>query len=322
MNESYDKPFTRALQNSTEQSQVELDETDPECFVFFKKYIDPIMYVVIIICGLVLNGTLLAIFARHKEIRTTANIMILNLALCDILNVCINAPVHYVYPYYRKKLHILTCRTLLAARQFFSSISAISLVALSIQRFCATFSFTHRKFFNNKCRTVLLVVLVWAISLVISVLPTFMWEYYERMCSYYRNPNTTKVVVVISAILYCVVYLGFMVGFNLLTARRLRLSAQEMPGEMRNKIKSCRNKSASVVTSMAVLYVMSYVPYWIWSLVVYCYELNRHTGLALFTEYMFKYLLFAHSCFNPVALYISSNTFKRLFRRYLCCSGN
>ena len=322
VNDSWAKSFANALQNSTQQSKVEMNVTDPEYVVIFTNYIDPVMLAVIIISGLVLNGTLLTIFVRHREIRTTANIMILNLAICDILNVCINAPIHYVYPHYRNNLPILTCRFFMSARQFLSSISAISLVALSIQRFCATFSFNERKFLSNKCQTGLFIGLVWAISLVASVAPTFIKEYYERVCSNHHETKVMKTAVVTSAIFYCVVYLALIVSFNLLTARRLRLSAQQMLGEHWHKIKSGRNKSASVVTSMAVLYVVSYVPYWIWCVVVFCYELNKHTGVVLCTGYVAKYLLFAHSCLNPVALYISSNTFKSYFRRYLCYSRN
>ena len=321
MNDSDVKSLSNASQGTTDKSPAELDGSDPECFVFFKTYIDPAMYVVIIIIGLILNGTLLLIFARHREIRTTANIMILHLAICDVLNICINGPIHYVFPYYGYDIqNRFICGSLVVARQLLSCISALSLVALSIQRFCATFPRIHGIFLNNKCIIGLFVVLVWVLSLGMSLPPIFMEEVFEHFCSSYKNIEAARAMVLLSTISYCVVFLAFIVIFNLLTARRLRRSAQQIPGENLHKVKNSREKSANVMTSLCVLYIVSYVPHWVWCTVVYCYELNRHTGVVLFTEYLFKYLLFAHACFNPVALYISSSVFKKLFRRYMCCS--
>ena len=57
------------------------------------------MYVLIISMGCVWNGALLLIFARHREIRTTANTMILNLAVCDLVNLVTVAPVKFLYHY-------------------------------------------------------------------------------------------------------------------------------------------------------------------------------------------------------------------------------
>ena len=322
MEDSKFKWLKNALKNTTDKSTVQLDEPSPECFLIFKTYIDPVIYLIIVITGLALNGTLLLIFARHREIRTTSNVMIFNLAICDFLNICINAPMHYMFPYYHNKLNMFSCRVTYGCRQFFSCISAISLAALSVQRFCATFPRTHGKLANSKCRIGLYVVLVWVSALGISVPPICVSKVYKYLCSNYGSANPAIVMVVLYAIFYCIVFLAFIVIFNLLTARRLRVSAQQIPGENLQNVKCLRKKSANIVTSLAILYVVSHAPYWIWCAVVYSYKINRLNEIVLFTQYVFKYLLFAHACFNPVALYKCSNTFKRLFRRHVCCSEN
>ncbi|KAJ9576738.1 hypothetical protein L9F63_025366 [Diploptera punctata] len=293
---------------------------DPDYFVIYKTYVDPAIYVIIIILGLTFNGTLLIMFLRHKEIRTTGNIMILNLTVCDLLNICINAPLHYSFHYYKNELNnVLLCRIITAVRQFFRCVSASSLLALSVQRYCATNP--RVQYFNSRCRVASFVLVVWVFPLGVAVPPSVTWDFYRRMCSYYnKNNTTTRLVIILTAVLYCVVFPALVLGFNLLTARRLRHSAHAFPGETGHSIKSRRKRSAGVVTSLAVLYVISYVPYWVWCSFVYNYDVDRHSGVVLFTEYVFKYLLFADACFNPLTLYFTSITFKNMFRRYMCCS--
>jgi hypothetical protein len=77
--------------NSTKQRTVY--RTQGENFPVLVTYINPTVYTLILAVGMILNGVLLLIFKRHRVIRTTANIMILNLNMSDILNLCMSAPV-------------------------------------------------------------------------------------------------------------------------------------------------------------------------------------------------------------------------------------
>jgi hypothetical protein len=58
---------------------------EPEEFQPFNYYIDPALYLVVLIVGLIGNGILLFMFVRHLEIRTRSNIMIINLVVCDLV---------------------------------------------------------------------------------------------------------------------------------------------------------------------------------------------------------------------------------------------
>jgi hypothetical protein len=58
---------------------------EPEEFQLFNYYIDPALYLVVLIVGLIGNGILLFIFVRHREIRTRFNIMIISLVVCDLV---------------------------------------------------------------------------------------------------------------------------------------------------------------------------------------------------------------------------------------------
>ena len=74
-------------------------------------YIDTNMYTLILVVGLLGNGMLLFIFVRHRKIRTAANLMIIHLAICDIINLSINAPLHFYFKYDNGSCEsLMTCR--------------------------------------------------------------------------------------------------------------------------------------------------------------------------------------------------------------------
>ena len=127
------------------------------------------MYVLIISMGCVWNGALLLMFARHREILTTANTMILNLAVCDLVNLVMVAPVRFLYHYpHGWPDHVDICRSILAFQQWILCASALSVVALSVQR-SHMVAFHRLTAKHTTAVTTLYVLLIWIISLGISL---------------------------------------------------------------------------------------------------------------------------------------------------------
>lgn len=56
------------------------------------KFIIPVIFALIFLCGVVGNGLLIAIVLRNKEMRNTPNILILSLALGDLVLITISVP--------------------------------------------------------------------------------------------------------------------------------------------------------------------------------------------------------------------------------------
>jgi hypothetical protein len=79
--------------------------------------------------------------------------------------------------------------------------------------------------------------------------------------------------------------------------------------------------SARTVTFLTLVLVLTYCPLWLWTAVVYWTDPDRQSAIVLVSECVTKYLLFANGCFNPMALYVASETFSKLPKRYLCCSA-
>ncbi|KDR24382.1 neuromedin-B receptor-like [Zootermopsis nevadensis] len=295
-----------------------------EITVYFRDYIDPPVYIVILVTGLTCNIILLLMFAQKKEIRTAPNIMIFNIVIADVLNLTFNLPLQYFGFYYPSYVRLSepVCVLFVTLRCMFTSASALSVVALSAQRFCATLPAFH----NLKARsrsssliiTIVYILLVWAAASSI-VLPDTLRE---KVCD--DNPaeksgrKSAKVVSLHEFVVYCFALPGIMFIFTFLTARRLKQSAKEIPGDVRHKThEKARNRGAKVVTALCVVFTISYVPFFMWGRIATTLGLDRLELSYRVLDNLTYYLLFSNPCFNPLALYVTSHTFRRLFNGYL-----
>jgi gastrin-releasing peptide receptor/bombesin-like receptor 3 len=310
-------------QNISEQ---DFNVSEGDDFYALKTYVNPAIYILIMTVGLVQNGTLIFIFLRHREIRTTANTMLFNLAVSDILNLSISAPLFCMFHYPHNDLaDVTSCRLYTAGRHFLLCVSALSVLALSVQRFCITSpKLLYSRSMNWSLTTspMLYVLAVWLLALLIA-LPMFLSQgVYGYLCSSNTDESPTRVLFLLYALMFCVLLPSLMFFLSMLTARRLRKSAEIMPCALRHVTQEhARVRSAKIVTFLAIVFVVTYFPLWLWAAVVYWTDPNRQSAPVLISEYVTKYLLFANGCFNPTALCIASRTFRRLFRRYLCCSA-
>ena len=281
---------------------------------------DLCMYVLLISIGCVWNGTLLVMFARHREIRTTANAMILNLAVCDLVNLVTVAPVRYLFHYPdRRPENGDLCRSLSLLQHWILCASALSVVALSVQRsrMVAFHRLTEK---HTAAVTVLYVLLTWIISLCIALPFGVVWQIHEYLCGVYMDNHATNIMSLVDFALYCLVMPFLMFYFNLALARRIKESLRNLVGCVNSGSRELvRRRSANVVTVLSVLFVVAHLPYFVWWIYVYWTGARRSNSTILALEYTCKHMLFLNSCFNPMALYLTSSTFRRLFRRYLCC---
>jgi hypothetical protein len=166
--------------------------------------------------------------------------------------------------------------------------------------------------------TISYILLVWAAASSIVLADTLR----EKVCD--DNPaeksgrKSAKVVSLHEFLVYCFALPGIMFIFTLLTARRLKKSAKEIPGDARQKThEDARNRGAKVVTALCVVFTISYVPFFMWGRIATTLGLDRLELPYRILDNITYYLLFSNPCFNPLALYVTSHTFRRLFNGYL-----
>ncbi|PSN35969.1 hypothetical protein C0J52_25239 [Blattella germanica] len=292
----------------------------------FQFYVYPVVYSIILFIGMVGNGTLFFIFYHHKEVRTVPNIMVFNLAIADVFNLFFNAPMYYMIKYHNEAIYMggYGCKTLAVLRFLNHAVIELSVVAISAQRYFATLSAIR---IGNKCCnivpqtcTIIYVAVVWAIALGIALFPVFyVLDFPNGVCyPEVRNNGVARAFYVATFVFDCIVLPILLLIFSFSTARILNKSARELPSELRNsRQEAARYRSARVVTALAVAYLVSFIPRCILSFVTSFTHLNKKSVLLMYIDEFTNYLIFSNSCLNPIALYVASRVFRKLFNQYI-----
>ncbi|KAJ9577207.1 hypothetical protein L9F63_006181 [Diploptera punctata] len=301
--------------------------TFEEMEMIFRVYVYPCVYFTILAIGIVGNGTLLLMFARHKEIRTGPNVMVLNLAVTDVFNLFINTPLYYVTKFYSEWIYIYGygCKMFVIFRFAIHSVLAFSIVALSIQRYCASTP-TFRRVSENlgisaRLKTFIYVTTVWIAALLCGVPTAVVFEYKNGICfPYVKYQIAVEILDIFYFTLFVFILPTTMIVFSFLTARSLKKSVRRIPGVIRNNNQEAsRQRSAKVVISLAIAYSISHIPRSIWFFMLTFFHFSRRENIyIIFVDEITNYLMFSNSCLNPLALYLASTSFRRLFKLYLC----
>ena len=317
------------LENKTKElEQVIRYVEDETARILLHETIQPAVQGIIFMIGFVGNGAMIIIFAKHRDIRTATNMLLLNLAIGDVLNLTINIPVFYSYTVstrWRFGLHL--CKAYRFLRQLGIGVSIYSIVALSVQRFMAVTQFDifrcHGCRIPNNLKSFLIISSVWFAGCMIAVPHTVHAGIYDENCYAASNQNEyySKTITLIDLLLFCVIPLSSIATFSVLSAHHLKNSIRRLPGETigMQAVIQARAVSSNVLIALAIVSAFSYIPLYL-LLFLYAWTDFRMHPTTYYVVFIITYtLLFGNSCFNPIALYIVSRKFRGYFNRYLFC---
>ena len=270
---------------------------------------------------------LLFIYVRHRKLRTAANVMIIHLAICDIINLSINAPLHLSFKYDNGSCETQTnCGVVQAIKMFLRGTAALAVITLIIQRFIITHSVFNRTPSNRRSTftfNVLSIITVWVLPLSISLPVMYDESFCDQIFTDKKDENF-RYATVLSLLLYCLIMPALMFGFSTQIARRLKQSVKNIPGEFcQRMLQKSRIKSARMMIALAVVFVITYFPFYVWVLLVRFVGVDKNSPITIYAHHFTKQLLFANGCFNPVAMFAVSRTLRKLLVRHVnYSSGN
>jgi hypothetical protein len=285
------------------------------------QYIDPTIYTLILVIGLSGNGMLLFIFVRYRKLRTAANLMIIHLAICDIINLSINAPLHFYFKYDNgSRESLMTCVIVLLIRQLVRCAAALAVITLIIQRFIIT----HPTFIKSPSKrrttstfTTVSIIIVWVLPFPIAMPTLDAPAFYEPICSG-KKEDRLHYVIVLNFVLYCLIMPSLMFGFSTQIARRLNQSIKNIPGEIcQQTLQESRIRSARMMMALAVVFVITYFPFQLWVLFARWVRVDTKSPIMIYALHFSKQLLFANGCFNPIAMFAVSSTLRKFLVRHV-----
>ncbi|XP_069703182.1 galanin receptor 2a-like [Periplaneta americana] len=259
--------------------------------------------------GLIGNSVLLLIFIRHKEMRTAPNLMILNLNITDFLDLFINlildnmVYIHgsWEYGLGMCKLFWLVCCTIDYATIY-------SIIAMYVHRCLVLTSPASNRSPHGKHHFALMIGTVWAISISLAAYPTFNSTITDNEC---------KLTIVYNAIFRITQFMiVFMIPFIVITISSCitaRVLKRAIPGERigQGHVKKGRTLSSKVVIALTFVFALSYGTHSIFLCV------NQWFTVPSKLKKVTYILTFADACFNPIALFLASKTFRKHMKQYL-----
>jgi hypothetical protein len=132
--------------------------------------VTPVIMAVVLVVGITGNGLLLTIFVRHKETRTLASSMLINLTVVDFLSLVFNGVLEHLRVTMPWQFGWLGCHLFFFVCFLLFVVSTYSVVMISVQRFVAirqlsSFAWCYQ---SQKTKHVLIAT-VWGIGCILSV---------------------------------------------------------------------------------------------------------------------------------------------------------
>ncbi|PNF18689.1 hypothetical protein B7P43_G05040 [Cryptotermes secundus] len=307
-------------------SNIKYNQTDDtymneyENYMKLIKYVQGPVHVVLFIFGFTGNLVLLVIIICNKEMRTVANMYILNLAVSDIITLTVNLPVNHAYLMSGSwKQGLFLCKFFAFSRSLSVGLSAYSVAVLSIQRYNVTVNPLHIRLFSPAtCRVTMAAICgVWIVASVFA-LPSALSMHADMYCSHYDSQNYYTKVVVFELLVACILPLCVIVFSYIMTARHLVKSSLPISQQVQHPQENTRRSIAKIVLGLSFVFVISYGPYHIIWTYINLADFPEKREL-FYTYSVSTCLLVFNSCFNPVALCCTSLAFRKHFKRYIMC---
>ncbi|XP_021919094.1 neuropeptide CCHamide-2 receptor-like isoform X3 [Zootermopsis nevadensis] len=287
----------------------------------FIRFIEPVITVSILCLGLLLDGTLLFIFFRHREVRTTNNAMLINIAVSDMLGLTVVLPIKYaLYNYHNKRnIFVMKLFALMASQTVLIFVSAFSTLAISAQR-CFVISkslrdFTPQTQSPSRFNTALCIMGVWGAALGITLGLGFLMA----TASDDRRERSRICIVIVTFLVAAFVLPLCVTVLNARIAAKLHRSARDMPGisSQTTALVRARHRSSAVIIGLSATFWFTHSPFLVWVLVM----ISHGESLPRYIPSVIYHLFFSNAFLNPLSLYITSRTFRKLFKRYIfrCC---
>ncbi|EDV45737.1 allatostatin-A receptor [Drosophila erecta] len=289
----------------------------------------PVFFGIIGFAGLLGNGLVILVVVANQQMRSTTNLLIINLAVSDILFVIFCVPftaTDYVLPEWPfgnvwckfvQYMIVVTCHC-----------SVYTLVLMSFDRFLAVVHPVTSMSLRTERNATLAIMCAW-ITIVTTAIPVAL-SHSVRIYQYHGNAGTACVFSTEEDIWSLV---GFQVSFFLSSyVAPLTLICFLYMGMLARLWKSapgCKpsaesRKGKRRVTRMVVVVVLAFAICWLPIHVILVLKaLNLYGGshLSVIIQIISHVVAYTNSCINPILYAFLSDNFRKAFRKVVWCGS-
>jgi len=253
------------------------------------KHYDIQIYAVPFLIGTTGNLILLFIIICNKDMRTLSNMYILNLAISNIIYLA----VHFSEASVNRKSVTwpngdFPCRIIPFCRRLSVGLSAYSVAVLSIQRYRVTVNSFHVRVSSQATwrGTVTTICGVWIVAALLAV-PSTISNYFCVEWIFLNSTTYYHRVVIFELLVSYVLPLCVIAFTYIMTARHLVESSRSISEGTKNSHLKTRRNTAKIVVGLAVVFLISHVPYHVfWIYIIWTQILKQFLQDLFFNQNM------------------------------------
>ncbi|XP_072171508.1 neuropeptide CCHamide-1 receptor-like [Diadema setosum] len=300
--------------------------------------------IIVLIFGVLANGSIIYILAKNRRLRSTPNKMVLNLAIGDLICLTVNLP--FMLDYHKRDMKewlfgTSWCKLTHCMMSSSGCITVFSLMALAIERYLAIARpwATRENGLCARCPvsgTCLSVIAIWIASFVVGapllgLAEVKIFGNQKPVCMAMNYGTTSSNIYKLFRVSCAFILpLVIIVIAHALTAYSLVKSIREpmtsttenaCRGHQQSHRVRSRLKLAVVIIVLSIMFAVAWLPFYVFDLWFdFFFESFMKNSAALLPLFRWKdFPVYFLSCLNPVALYVLSTKFREhLFKDCFC----
>ncbi|XP_022649205.1 allatostatin-A receptor-like isoform X1 [Varroa destructor] len=306
-------------------SKVEASNSPAEASPVFVEVVVPWLFGLICVVGLVGNALVVVVVACNPQMRSTTNMLIINLAIADLLFIVFCVPftaIDYSIGYW--PFGDVWCRTV----QYFINVCALAsiytLVLMSVDRYLAVVHPITSMQLRVEHNSLIACALLWVIIVIACIPVAFIHgtnpagvNTREVFCTYdfdRYNHNVYQIVFSLTSFFapLVVIFVLYMLMLN-----RLWLRARSSAESVRSRRR---------VTRLVVVVVLTFAVCWAPIQVILFLKSMQMIDVAsdmtlLVLQVCAQILAYTNSCLNPILYAFLSENFRKAFRKLILCGA-
>ena len=300
------------------------------------KTLVPILFGAVIVIGLIGNSMVLCVIISKKKMRTTVNLLLLNLALSDLIFLSLCVPfVTYHYAADNWNMGDLMCKLSQFLLYVTVYVTIYTLILIAAVRFFTVVYPSTSVRLRTKRDICMVIGVIWAIMIVVNVpillvyrvkqFPVIDTNIIEEMHGAYRycgieNKETGQLLFLTFFVLTYILPLSVITTFNFLIMKFLHTSSRN--NSLHSSSRSNASRSAGcdrkshvtrILMSVCLVFGICWLPLHAHLLVVYFQCQPKHKLYEIF-RVMCHCLAYANSSMNPIIYNYVSKDFRTSFK--------
>lgn len=289
----------------------------------FGSILTPVFFSIVVILSLFGNILVIVILAKYENLKSLSNAFILNLAISDLFFTA-GLPFWAYYHMYGWTFGDPACKIVNFVFYIGFYSSGILLILMTAHRYIAVMNPLSDIVSTTGCYTVLVSVVIWAVSVLAASPAVFFTHVHEQDHCVYKNSYWTVWGIYQQNVLFVLSSVVFIFCYSQIVCRLLRPTAQRR-----------RSKTLKLIFTLMVVFFTGWAPY---NVVIFLQsfdywpkpavdskEMSTYCDASTQLDYAYnvsRLFAFSHCCLNPVFYVFVGIKFKNHLKKMLKSLGH